>query len=278
MGTSTHRLEHEGLTIQITPPAPGRLSVLLIHGLLDAGWMWEAVLDALAQHGYGTISFDKPLAAHTHADNLNALSQSLISLCDKLPDSAPVLCGSSLGALTALHLAVSCPKRWPGLVLAGPSGIAGSLRSIDLGTHMRTPSVGLATFFLDRIFYRKELLTPDKLTRFNENLTTSVLIRALRSLRATRDYDVRSLLPQIQQPTLVLCGEDDEISPAVAWRDACENLVDGEFVGIPECGHAPQCEEPALFTGILLEWLARQTPSGHSSNLGTPKHISAEVN
>lgn len=255
---NSYTFAHDGLSVRVYPADDAKPTVLFLNGIFGGAWIWEPVVEGLTADGYGVVTFEEPLAAHVHADDLQALTSSILLLCDLLPDSAPVLCGNSLGGLVTMELAAAQPDRWPGLVLAGPGGLGEPAHTEGLGSIMRTPNLKLGYALANRIFHRKELITPELIDKCTEDLSTRMLIRAGRALRNTRDYDARPLLPQISAPTLLLCGQYDEVSPAGEWRKACDTLPFGEFIEIPDSGHSPMVEEPEIFVGALLSWLARQ--------------------
>lgn len=70
-----------------------------------------------------------------------------------------------------------------------------------------------------------------------------------------KDFDVTDQLGAIQVPTLLFCGEFDEVTPATV-RQAHERIAASQFVVLPGCSHMGQAERPDLTLGLVRGWLA----------------------
>jgi pimeloyl-ACP methyl ester carboxylesterase len=62
-------------------------------------------------------------------------------------------------------------------------------------------------------------------------------------------------LGQIEVPTLLFCGEFDEVTPATV-RQAHEGIAGSEFAVLDGCSHMSQAERPDLALGLVRGWLA----------------------
>jgi proline-specific peptidase len=70
-----------------------------------------------------------------------------------------------------------------------------------------------------------------------------------------KDFDISSSLGAIGVPTLLFCGEFDEVTPAtMAW--AHRAIPGSQFVVLESCSHMSQAERPDLTLGLLRGWLA----------------------
>ena len=74
-------------------------------------------------------------------------------------------------------------------------------------------------------------------------------------------FDVRSLLPQVRCPTLVIAGELDLICGPAQARRIAEGVTDGKLVLVPDCGHMVPLEAPDVFRREVLEWCAETAAS-----------------
>jgi pimeloyl-ACP methyl ester carboxylesterase len=69
------------------------------------------------------------------------------------------------------------------------------------------------------------------------------------------------LLPRVQQPLLVLWGENDPwtpISGAKIYQEFAQNGGDVEVYPIANAGHCPQDEKPEIVNQAILQWLSRR--------------------
>jgi pimeloyl-ACP methyl ester carboxylesterase len=67
--------------------------------------------------------------------------------------------------------------------------------------------------------------------------------------------EIISKLPQIQQPTLVIWGEVDQVLP-VAQAQMAERISQHRLEIWPNCGHHPFLEFPDRFNNLVLEFLS----------------------
>jgi pimeloyl-ACP methyl ester carboxylesterase len=67
--------------------------------------------------------------------------------------------------------------------------------------------------------------------------------------------DSRPLLGRIGCPTLVLVGEDDEVTPPERAAEIANGINGARLVTVPQCGHLSTLEQPAEVTRALLAWL-----------------------
>jgi len=67
--------------------------------------------------------------------------------------------------------------------------------------------------------------------------------------------DSRPGLAAISCPTLVLVGEQDELTPPELAREMASGIRGAHLVTVPDCGHLSALEQPDAVTGALREWL-----------------------
>ena len=69
--------------------------------------------------------------------------------------------------------------------------------------------------------------------------------------------DSTALLPQITVPTLVIVGEEDELTPPEDSRRIAEAVPGATLVTIPGAGHLSNLEQPDAFNAALTAFLAK---------------------
>jgi pimeloyl-ACP methyl ester carboxylesterase len=67
--------------------------------------------------------------------------------------------------------------------------------------------------------------------------------------------DSRALLPGIRCPTLVLCGDADELCTPAHHVEIAAALPCARLRVIPECGHLSTLEQPDAVSAALSDWL-----------------------
>jgi pimeloyl-ACP methyl ester carboxylesterase len=106
-------------------PANGR-PLLLVHGLLLSQQMHKPLAEDLAARGNRVITVD--LLGHGESDrprdmwrySMRFFGDQLVALMDELQIDEAVVMGTSLGANTALNVALTAPERLRGMVIEMP--------------------------------------------------------------------------------------------------------------------------------------------------------------
>ncbi len=122
----TRHFAHDGHRLAYTEQGSGEQVVVLLHGLLLSKRMHMALAQELAGRGHRVVSLDmlghgesdKPLDMTQHSMQIYATQA--LGLLDHLGVDQAVVLGTSLGANTALELAVIAPERVRGMVLEMP--------------------------------------------------------------------------------------------------------------------------------------------------------------
>ncbi len=70
-----------------------------------------------------------------------------------------------------------------------------------------------------------------------------------------KDFDILGEIGRIEAPTLLFCGEFDEVTPATV-RQAHEAIPGSQLVVLDGCSHMAQAERPDAALGLVDGWLA----------------------
>lgn len=63
------------------------------------------------------------------------------------------------------------------------------------------------------------------------------------------------MLGNITCPTLVVVGDEDQLTPPELAREMAEGIPDAQLNVISDCGHMSTMEKPKQLTGLLQDWL-----------------------
>ena len=75
---------------------------------------------------------------------------------------------------------------------------------------------------------------------------------------ALRDRpDSKMTLSEIDVPTLVLCGREDDLCPLSYHLLLAESIPDADLVVLSDCGHLPPLERPEAVSQHLQSWMTR---------------------
>lgn len=240
-------------------------AVVLLHGFPLDHRMWQGQIAALAARyrvlvpdlrGFGQSS----LAGETVS--MAEYAEDVALLLDQLGVAEPVvLVGLSMGGYIALEFWRNHAARLRGLVLcdtrATPDteeGAAG--RRATAERVLREGPAFLAESMLPRLFASHAGGEPVYVRETREIIlaTQPQAIAAAACGMASR-ADFTPQLRQIDVPTLVVCGAEDQITPPKEMRGLAAALPHATFLEISAAGHMAPLENPAETNAALLAFL-----------------------
>jgi 3-oxoadipate enol-lactonase len=239
--------------------------LLLIHSLLTELTVFDRVLPELAAArrvtrinlpGFGASA---PLPLHTVAEHAGHVARVMDGL--ELPRDTAVF-GNGFGAFVALELAIRRGERFGRLIVADTlAAFPEPARAPFRAMAERVRAGGMAAV-LDTAIARMfppafGAQHPELIAERKAALAAVEPQCFARACLALADLDLAAQAPQIENPTLVLCGELDQTTPPALARELASLIPGARYEGIAESGHCPMLEQPALLTDKVQRFLAR---------------------
>jgi len=231
-------------------------TLLLLHGLFGAMSNFEHLVNHFSKKFKVVVPilplFDLDLF-HTSVGGLEKHVQKFIELRGYQNIH---LLGNSLGGHVALVHVLKHPENIKSLILTGSSGL------FENGMGDSYPKRGdyeyiknkTAYTFYDPAMATKELV--DEVFEITNNRLKVIKIIAL-AKSAIRN-NLGNELNQIKQPTLLIWGNNDNVTPPFVGKEFNKLIPNSELHFIDKCGHAPMMEVPQEFNNILDAFLQKQ--------------------
>lgn len=163
------------------------------------------------------------------------------------------LLGNSLGGHVALVHILKHPERIKSLILTGSSGL------FENGMGDSYPKRGDYEYIRKKTeltFFEPKMATKelvDEVFEITNNRLKVIKIIAL-AKSAIRN-NLGEEISQIKQPTLLIWGNNDTITPPFVAKEFNKLIPNSELYFIDKCGHAPMMEVPEEFNKILESFL-----------------------
>jgi len=236
------------LTAELAP-------LLLIPGMMCDERLWRHQLAAL-----------RPRCSEIQVVDVS-LANSFEAMARKALQTAPAhfsLAGFSMGGILALEIWRQASERVLRLALMGTNAAneKPERQAPRLAQMERVRQGQLREVLLEDLMphYLGKALQNDTLLRW-EILDMALLqgpdvfLQQCQALNTRMDY--RPLLANIRCPSLVLCGEEDQICPAWLHTKLAEAIAGSALTIIPNCGHMAPMEAPEAVSSVMLNWLTR---------------------
>lgn len=192
---------------------------------------------------------------------MELLAADMFGLLDHLGIDRAVVMGASMGVYVAFAMYAANPKRFRGFIIADSRAEADAPETVERRKKtvegLLSEGVGILRDRVNDLFAattrreRPELVEEMQAVAMSQNprgLAEETLGMALRP-------DRTDLLPRIQTPTLVLCGEEDTVSPCHGMRQMAARIPGARFQAIPRAGHLAPLEQPGTVNAAVREFL-----------------------
>ena len=229
--------------------------LVLLHGLFGALSNFRNLIEYFRQHNIVVVPMLPLLEMDILHTSVGGLAKFVHRFLEARGLNAVHLLGNSLGGHVALIHTLKHPERIKSLILTGSSGL------FENGMGDSYPKRGDYEYikkkteltFYDPKTATKELV--DEVYSITNNRLKAIKIIAL-AKSAIRN-NLGEELNQIKQPTLLVWGNNDSITPPFVAREFNKLIPNSELHFIDKCGHAPMMEVPEEFNKILGEFLQR---------------------
>ena len=231
-----------------------RKVLILIHGAGGSYLFWPPEIRHLV--GRDILAVDLPGHGESHGnwkDSIEAYAEVLLEFMDLLAIDQAVLGGHSMGSAIAQRMCLDYPERVNGLILVG----AGARLRVhpqliedcsQPETYPQAVSQIMAWSFSRHADRKLVRLAGERM----KEISPSVL---LADFQACNNFDIRNEVGEIKQPTLIICGQDDQMTPVKFSEFLAENIRGSRLVIIPGAGHMVMLEKPVVAAVLIDEFL-----------------------
>jgi 3-oxoadipate enol-lactonase len=226
-------------------------ALILIHGLGANADSWRPQVEALARnyrviamdlrgHGQSGFRAEEPITVRAFADDV-------VALITTLGTEPAHFCGISMGGMIALEIFVRYGGKVKSLILADTTAFFPPPQARqELLRHFDSLEMAEWGGLMARRVLRRDA-PPEQRRDVAQMLAANRRAVYRQGLITTFESDYRWVLPQINLPTLILVGEEDQATP-VGYADYLHKNIKGSVLQvISQAGHFANLENPAAF-------------------------------
>jgi 2-hydroxy-6-oxonona-2,4-dienedioate hydrolase len=229
--------------------------LILLHGLFGELSNFNSLIEYFKHHNKVVVPM-LPLLdldlLHTSVGGLEKFVHKFIEFHDF---QNVHLLGNSLGGHVAILHVLKNPERIKSLILTGSSGL------FENGMGDTYPKRGDYDYIKKKTeltFYDPKVATKELVDEVYETVNNRLkAIKIIRLAKSAIRNNLGEELNQIKQPTLLIWGNNDTITPPFVGREFQRLIPNTELHFIDKCGHAPMMEVPEEFNRILHKFLTK---------------------
>ena len=250
----------------------GKNSIVFLHGIGSGKEGWAAQRSAIVDAGWRFVAIDAPgFGGTTLPDGPGFASHvEAIRIClDELGINNAVLCGHSMGGMSAQEFVAAHSERVSGLVLSGTSPAFGRpdgdfqkeflrqrLEPFERGETMASMAPAFASGLVGSN-------ASDNAIAEIAAVMTDVPFPAYKlALETLSAFDQRANLTNINVPVLVIAGDEDANAPAGMQHKMAQKIPDADYVELEKTGHMAPVENTKEFNRELIKFLSRIAQTG----------------
>jgi pimeloyl-ACP methyl ester carboxylesterase len=229
--------------------------LILLHGLFGALSNFEKLIEYFRPHNKVIV----PILPLFELDILHTTVGGLAKFVHRFLETRDYknvnLLGNSLGGHVALVHVLKHPERIRSLILTGSSGL------FENGMGDSYPKRGDYEYIkakTELTFYDPKTATKDLVDEVYGIINNRIkAIKIIALAKSAIRNNLGEELNQIKQPTLLVWGNNDNITPPFVAREFNKLIPNSELHFIDKCGHAPMMEVPDEFNIILHKFLKK---------------------
>ncbi len=227
--------------------------LLLLHGLFGALGNFERLIT----HFSKTHRVVVPMLPITEMSPREVSLEALTSWVEKFVAFKNLsnfnVLGNSLGGHITLLYVLKHPELVKTMILTGSSGLFENA----FGTSF--PQRGNYDFIRDRVaftFYDPATATKELVDEVFETVNNNIKgLCIVKVAKSAIHHNLSDRLHEYTCPTLLIWGNQDNITPPFVAEDFHKGIKNSELHFIDKCGHAPMMEQPDQFIVLLENFL-----------------------
>lgn len=235
--------------------------VVLVHGFLGSGKIFQPLTDHLARH-FCVTTIDLPGSAGSHDVAVPSTVEELsLMVADTIHQSGLnrySILGHSLGAMIALEISLQFPEALDKMVQYGgcPDGYLPERFETTEDSINKIRNEGIAAVAAEiaaKWFQRgdKDPLYPLALEAGNRSNEEA----AIDHLKTWDHWRARERLATVQTPTLIICGDSDRSTHPDLSVEMWKKIPGAQLFIAPNAGHIVHLEHTEFFNRIVQLFL-----------------------
>ncbi|HSL88009.1 MAG TPA: alpha/beta hydrolase [Ignavibacteriaceae bacterium] len=241
--------------------------IIFVHGFPYDHMMWKEQIKEFSQN-YFCVAYDIRGLGQSPAGNgqftMESFVDDLETIVNELKPEKPILCGLSMGGYISLRALERMQDKLSAAILCDTKSEAdhneGKLKRAAGIKRINTE--GLAPFVKDFItncfgtyFRQNKQQELDRIIETSSQYDPAGVKGCLLAMLGRTD--TTAYLEKINIPTLLICGEQDSLTPPAVMKEMQNRIKNAEYVEIENAGHMTPIEKPEEVNSAIKNFLKK---------------------
>ncbi|MCZ6484656.1 MAG: alpha/beta hydrolase [Acidobacteria bacterium] len=232
-----------------------RQRLVLVHGSGCSADSWRYQVDYLSRD-FEVVAPDLP--GHGGSEpvddpSVERYAATVLGVLQRIGRRKAFLAGHSMGGAVALQIALTHPELLKGLILIASAAYLDKLAmtpDIFLWAAAAVPHKFKGMFF-------SHVVTEDALAIAGADVRRCRYETVLGDFTACRHFDFRGRLKGLNLPTLILCGDEDHITPARYSKRLQQEIPGSTLMLVQKAGHMLPLESPDRVNTAIRDFIRK---------------------
>jgi pimeloyl-ACP methyl ester carboxylesterase len=235
--------------------AGSKLPVVLIHGAGGSHLYWPPEIRRLSEFRIYALDLPGHGKSGSHGlQEITSYAEYILKWMSKLGIHRAVFIGHSMGGAIALTLAVNHAEHVLGLGLISTGARLRVNREVLNNSANPQTYPSAISFIVSKSFSKNANPRMVALAKKRLSETRPSVLHG--DFIACNNFDVMESLAGIKVPTLVVCGQEDEMTPLRYSQFLSNSIPDAELYVIPGAGHMVMLERPQKVADAVKVFLS----------------------
>lgn len=232
--------------------------IILIHGAGGTHLHWPAQIRRLP--GHRVFALDLPGHGKSEGrgnQSIDSYYQSIVTWMDSIHMFQGVIVGHSMGSAIALTMAIRNPERVIALGLIGSGArLRVTPKILENSASSTTFSIAIKTIIGSAFSPQTDARLKELVAQKMHSVRPSVLYA---DFQACNEFDMMERISQIRVPTLVICGQEDLLTPPRFSQYLSDQIPRAQVRFIADAGHMVMLEQPQHVANALSDFFSSLT-------------------
>ncbi len=230
------------------------MNIVFLHAFPLNSKMWKYQIQELKDK----FNIYTPDYQNLGKENLKDYADYIYNFCKENGIRRAIFVGLSMGGYIIFQLLRDYRDLLEGIVLANTKAISDNKEAKKRRYEMiekieREGTLFLEDFYIDKFLKNKSLENESLIREMIREVKKESIISMLKAL-ATRE-DSTELLREINIPTLIISGMEDELATIEDAKFMHENIKNSRLIIFENCKHLSNLEYPHQFNKAIIEFL-----------------------